>query len=237
VNLRAIVVDDEELARERVRSFLTRYSDMVVICECSSGAEAIAAVNRERPDVLFLDVQMPGIDGFGVLEAIAPEDRPPAVVFTTAYELFARSAFDVNAVDYLLKPFSRERFDEAVRRARDRLAHKESMPVAARLAVRTGDATELVPIGAIDWAEAEGNYVRLHSGAQSPLLRETIVRLEERLAAHGFARIHRSIIVNLNRVVRVEPWSHGEYVLVLRDGTKLKSGRNYGERVRQLITR
>jgi two-component system LytT family response regulator len=192
---------------------------------------------------------MPEMNGFEVLASLAPDRRPQAVIFTTAYDQYAVDAFSVSAVDYLLKPFSRARFDQAVTRARERmqtesralsedrlraLLRAAQRPEDERLAVRTPDATELIPIGAIDWAESEGNYINLHIGARALLMRDTIANLEERLADHGFVRIHRAILVNSARIVRMEPWSHGELIVVLRDGKKLKSGRTYSESLRRV---
>ena len=247
--MRTAIVDDEMLARQRIREFARPHRDVDVIGEAASGFDALSLIEDRRPDLLFLDVQMPEMNGFDVLAALRPDRRPQAVIFTTAYDQYAVDAFAVSATDYLLKPFTRARFDEAVSRARERMQN-ESRAVSEerlrallraaqrseeeRLAVRTPDATELVPIGAIDWVESEGNYVNLHIGPRQLLMRDTITNLEERLANSGFVRIHRALLVNSARIVRMEPWSHGELVVVLRDGKKLKSGRTYSESLRRV---
>lgn len=249
MSIRTLIVDDELLARQRLREFARRHPDLEIVGEAASGFDALIAIESRRPTLVFLDVQMPEMNGFEVLAALAQERRPQAVIFTTAYDQYAVDAFSVSAIDYLLKPFTRERFDQAVSRARERIETENSAvteerfrsllraaqrPEEERLAVRTPDATELIPIAAIDWAEAEGNYVSLHIGARQLLMRDTITNLEMRLTNHGFVRIHRAIVVNSGRIVRMEPWSHGELIVVLRDGTKLKSGRTYSESLRRV---
>jgi two-component system LytT family response regulator len=249
--LRAVVVDDEALARERIRTLLKDRPDIEVVAECASGHDAVAAVRRLRPSLLFLDVQMPELDGFGVLQALPAPYRPGAIVFVTAHDRFAVHAFDVNAIDYLLKPYSAERFDAALERARDRLrgavraqrgeidALLETvaarMAVPERLTIRSRNGIQLVPVADVDWLEADRNYTVLHLGTQTLRIRESISDLESRLEAAGFVRVHRSIIVNGDRIFRLEPWAHGEYVIVLRNGTKVVSGRGYSDRVRSLF--
>jgi two-component system LytT family response regulator len=221
-----------------------------VVVEARGGREAVAALNAQRADVLFLDVQMPELDGFGVLAELGADQRPPGVVFVTAYDKYAIAAFEVNAVDYLLKPYTRERFAAAVDRVRSRLSGERRdhdcieallAAVAARdtapprLAIRTRDGAQFVRIAEIDWLQADGNYTLIHIGKAALRCRQTLSTLEERLAASGFVRIHRSLIVNGDRILRVEPWSRGDYLVVLRDGTKLNSGRGYGEAVRALF--
>ena len=249
--LRTIVVDDEALARERIRTLLADWDDIELVAECASGHDAVAAVRRLRPALLFLDIQMPELDGFGVLKALPPPYRPEAIVFVTAHDRFAVHAFEVNAIDYLLKPYTPERFNAALERARARVgaagrgqraeidALLESvaarMAVPERLTIRSRNGIQFVRVGDVDWLEADRNYTVLHLGTQALRIRETISDLESQLGAAGFVRVHRSIIVNADRIFRLEPWAHGEYVIVLRNGTKVVSGRGYGERVRGLF--
>ena len=246
-----MIVDDEALARERIRTLLADWDDIELVAECASGRDAVVAVRRLRPALLFLDIQMPELDGFGVLQALPPPYRPEAIVFVTAHDRFAVHAFDVNAIDYLLKPYTAERFNAALERARARLggagggqrAEIDALleSVAARLAaperltIRSRDGIQFVPVQDVDWLEADRNYTVLHLGTQGLRIRETISELENQLGAVGFVRVHRSIIVNVDRIFRLEPWTHGEYVIVLRNGTKVISGRGYGERVRSLF--
>lgn len=248
--IRSIIVDDEHLARERIRSLLTEHADVEVAGEFASGADALRDLPALAPDLLFLDVQMPGIDGFSLLQAL-PEEQRPAVIFVTAYDEHAIRAFEVDALDYLLKPFTKERFDRAIERVRARygaggdLEYRMRLSNALkrmrianrleRLPVKTENGTSFIRIDDVDWAQAEGNYMRVHAGGVCARLRETVEAFCERLPLEQFLRIHRSLVVNLDRIVRVEPWAHGEYVVVLRDGTKLKSGRAYSDSLRTLL--
>ncbi len=272
--VRVVVVDDEELARERLRRLLEREPDVAVVAECANGKEAVREVLARRPDVLFLDVQMPGLDGFGVLRALRAEADAggtgagplPLVVFVTAFDEHALRAFDVHAVDYVLKPIDPDRFRDAVARARARHAQADSArrlrelqrllehveapgaprepeeaaeatlqraaPRSAdRLLVRSQERLFFVRTAEIDWIEAAGNYAKLHVGGRTHLIRETMARLEEGLDPARFARIHRSTIVNLDRVREMEPWFSGEYLVVMEDGTQLRMSRWYRERV------
>lgn len=247
--MRTVIVDDEALARERIRTLLAGWDDIDLVAECASGREAVAAVRKLRPALLFLDIQMPELDGFGVLQALPAPYRPEAIVFVTAHDRFAVHAFDVNAIDYLLKPYTAERFNAALERARARLGDRtrraeidkllESVAartaVPERLTIRSRNGVQFVPVHDVDWLEADRNYTVLHLGTQALRIRETISELEDRLGAAGFVRVHRSVIVNADRIFRLEPWAHGEYVIVLRNGTKVISGRGYGERVRSLF--
>ena len=252
-SIRTLIVDDEPLARARVRELLGGQPDVEVMGECGNGREAIAAIESRHPDLVFLDVQMPEIGGFGVLEALEPE-RSPAVVFVTAFDEFAVRAFEVHALDYLLKPFDRPRFlqsldraREAVRRRRegrldDRLtallAHLDtSRRYLRRVLVKTGSRTVLLRTSEIDWIESAGNYVRLHVGRERHLLRETMAALEDKLDPEQFVRIHRSTMVNLERVRELEPYFHGDHVLRLADGTKLTLSRTYRERLQERLGR
>ena len=250
--IRALIVDDEPLARERVRTLLAGEADIELVGECGDGAEAVAAIERLTPDLLFLDVQMPEVDGFEVLEAL-PGPRLPAVIFITAYDRYALRAFDVHALDYLLKPFDRERFGLALDRARTELARPEAgvsvtrrvlellesfrseRRHAARLVVRESGRVFFLRAAEIDWIEAVGNYARLHVGPRSHLLRETMKALESRLDPEQFVRIHRSRIANVERIRQLESSRRGDYVVVLSDGTHLASGRGYTERLQRLI--
>jgi len=250
--LRALIVDDEPLARERVRTLLADESDVEVVGECADGGEAVAAIERLAPDLVLLDVQMPGVDGFEVLDAI-PDARLPAVIFITAYDRYALRAFEVHALDYLLKPFDRERFGIALDRARRELARDEaSEPVArrllallesiraerrypARLVVREAGRVFFLSVPEIDWIEAVGNYARIHVGKRSHLLRETMKSLERRLDPDRFVRLHRSRIANVERIRQLEANRRGDLVVVLADGTQLPSSRGYTERLRRLI--
>jgi two-component system, LytTR family, response regulator len=223
--LRALIVDDERLARQKIRTFLEARGDVSVAGEAANVEEAIALVERERPDLLLLDIQMPGGDGFDVVRAL-PAAHAPAVVFITAYGDYAVRAFDVAAVDYLLKPFDRVRFNEAIDRA------KKSAPRDLRAAffpVRKRDRTILVAVRDVDWIEAEGKYVRLHVRDKSYLVRDAIAAVEARLDGKQFVRIHRSTIVNLRRVTEVRDDS----LVILTDGTQLTMSRRFRARVRE----
>jgi two-component system LytT family response regulator len=248
--LRSVIVDDEDLARERLRSLLTEYGDIEIVGEYSSGANALREMSKNLPDLLFLDVEMPGMDGFSLLQAI-PDDQCPSVIFVTAYNEHAIRAFEVDALDYLLKPFSKERFQRTVDRARARYAGDRDLQYrtqlsraikrmqqfsgSARLPIKTESGTSFIAVNDVEWAQAEGNYIRVHAGSVSARLRDTVESFQERLPPDRFIRIHRSIIVNLNRIIRIEPWTHGEFVVVLADGTKLKSGRAYSENLHPLL--
>jgi two-component system LytT family response regulator len=245
--LRVLLVDDEPLVRRGLRAFLAAEPDVTVVGECGDGRDAVRVIRAERPDLVFLDVQMPELDGLGVVDALEEDERPPALVFVTAYDAYALRAFEVHAVDYLLKPFDEGRFRTALARARQRLARadtpapgdprleallRELRPAPAyaeRLLVRTASRMLPVPVAAIDWIEAADNYVRLHVGAERHALRETIKGLEARLDPRRFARIHRSTIVNLDRVREVRPLPSGDCVLLLLDGTQLSLSRGYRE--------
>ena len=246
--IRALIVDDEPLARKRMRALLGSEADVEIAGEAGSGTEAVAMIRERRPELVFLDVQMPGMDGFSVLRALDPGDVP-LVVFVTAFDDHAIRAFDVHAVDYVLKPVMEERFRAAVRRAVERISATnadalsrqmasilERLPSAGdRLAVRSGERTIFVRFDEIDWIDVEGDYARLHVGRDTHLLRETLADLERRLPSPRFVRIHRSFIVQADRIQSVQPWFKGDYVLILRDGTRLQSGRTYRQRVQDLI--
>jgi two-component system, LytTR family, response regulator len=253
VKIRTVIVDDEPLARERIRSLLEHEVDVEIVAECGSGAEAIDALRRLSPDLVFLDVQIPEPDGFGVLEAVGPESAP-VVVFVTAYDQYALQAFEVHAVDYLLKPFDEERFQRALARARVALAGRNGQSVnerllsllqdlktvpgyLERLVVKSAGRLFFLRTAEIDWVESAGNYVCLHTGGETHLLRETMSGLESRLDPARFVRIHRTAIVNIDQVKELQPLFHGEYQVVLRDGTELTLSRSYRDRLQEMIGR
>jgi two-component system, LytTR family, response regulator len=249
--IRVIIVDDEPLAREGVRLHLDAAPDMEVIGEAGSGEEAITLIETLRPDLMFLDVDMPGLDGFGVLEAVGPAQMP-VTVFATAYDQFALRAFDAHAIDYILKPYDAERFTKALDRARMHIAGRRRAQMddrlgslldelrtrgqyMERLVVRSGGRIVILRVAEIDWIEAASNYVRIHAGDREYLLRETMTALESKLDPAGFVRIHRSTIVRVDRIRELEPLFQGDYVVILEDGTRLTSSRGYRERLQELL--
>ncbi len=226
---RAILVDDEELARGYLRELLSAHSEIEIAAECRNGFEAVKAINELAPDLVFLDVQMPKLDGFEVLELI---DAKPAVIFVTAYDRYAMRAFDAQAADYLLKPFTVERFERALERALERKksgasAKPADAPVRelSRIVVRDGAKVHVIPVDKLDYAEAQDDYVALHSEGKSYLKQQAIGALEAALDRNRFVRIHRSAIVNLERIARIEPFTKESRVAVLRDGSRLPVSR------------
>lgn len=241
--VRTIIVDDEELARERLRSLLEREERIEIVGEAADGRSAVALIESAKPDLAFLDVQMPELTGFEVLEALTEEERPN-VVFVTAHDKFALKAFEVHAVDYLLKPFDRERFQTALKRALEKTARADLNPVlrearpakpADRLLVKSSGRVLLVKVDDIDWIEAADNYINLHVGKDSHLMRETMNSIETRLPTDKFMRISRSTIVNLERIQELQPMFHGEYVVLLKSGTKLTLSRGYRDKLDLLL--
>jgi two-component system LytT family response regulator len=249
--IRTLIVDDEPLARKRLRELLKEDSEISVIGECLNGAETITAVGQLAPDLIFLDVQMPGIDGLTVSEALRGS-QGPLVIFVTAYEQYAVRAFDVQAVDYLLKPFDRPRFAQATQRAKDRIRErrhddvnrqilgllsemKDKPQYLDRLVIKNNDRVFVLKTDEIDWVEAEGNYVRVHFGKQSSLIRETLSHLATQLDPRKFPRIHRSRLVNIDHIQELQPWSHRDWRIVLRGGAELRLSRNYREQLSQLL--
>ena len=241
--LRILLVDDEPLVRRGLRDFLEGVPDAVVVGECGDGAEALRVLQREPVDLVFLDIQMPELDGVAVAAAIA-ETGGPAIVFVTAYSEHAIRAFEVNAVDYLLKPFDRPRFLAALERVRTRRAaggqternHRLASVLtelqrgagyAERILVRSDGRIRLVPVADVEWIEAADNYVRLHADGERHLVRETMASLETRLDPARFGRIHRSTIVNLARIRELQPTFNGEYVVLLQSGARLTLSRSY----------
>ena len=247
MSIRALIVDDEPLARERIRMLLERESDIEMLPECRSGTEALKAIERRAPDLVFLDVQMPELSGFEMLDRLDPA-RMPVIIFVTAYDQYAIRAFDVCALDYLLKPFDRERFTRAIGRARAELERRkngsvnekvlklldqlqQSKKYLEKLMLRSGGRVYFLRVDEIDWIESAGNYVRLHVGKDEHLHRETMSNLEAQLNPEHFARIHRSTIVNVERIKEMQPWFRGDYVIVLRDNRKLTLSRTYRSRL------
>lgn len=249
MTLRALIVDDEPPARRKIRTFLAGDSRFDVVGEAENGLEAVKQIEAESPDLVFLDIQMPGLSGFEVLEAL--ESPPPQVIFTTAYDQYAVKAFEIRALDYLLKPFDRERFRQALEKALEERQHREvsqaridglmadwrsSRGPLQRILVRDREHLRVVRVGDIEWIEAEEKYVRLHVGRETYLHRETMNNLERRLDPERFLRTHRSQIVNLNFVRELAPWAHGDYLLILADGHRLPLGRRYRRRFLELFT-
>ena len=226
--IRVLIVDDEPVARRGIRYLLQNEPDATVIGECGSGFEAVRTIESERPDLVFLDVRMPELDGFGVLEALRVE--PPAVVFVTAFDDHAVAAFEVAALDYLTKPVGEARFQKAFERARTRL--RERKDGLERLVVRVGNRLDVVPVESIDWIEAAGDYCCLHVGKRTHVLTESLGSLESRLGSRQFLRIHRGRILNVDRIRHMRRLFHGEYVFELQDGTRLISGRRYNARLK-----
>jgi two-component system LytT family response regulator len=249
--IRTLIVDDEPLARRRIRRMLAHDPEVAIVGDCSNGRDAIAAIKSESPDLIFLDVQMPEVDGFDVL-ASTEAKRPPLVIFVTAYDQYALRAFEVAAVDYLVKPFERRRVEGALDRAKSRLAsgrdselNQQTLALLAelkaqsshveRLVIKAGGRAFFLKTDEIDWIEAEGKYVRLHVGKESYLLREAIGSMETQLDPKKFPRIHRSTIVNIERVRELQPWFHNEYRVILKDGTELMLSRSCRKRLGELL--
>ena len=251
--IRTLIVDDEPLARRHLRTLLADHADITVIGEAGNGKDAIAAIRKEHPDLVLLDIQMPELDGFGVVKEIGA-GRMPVVVFVSAFDEYALEAFEAHALDYIMKPVKRDRFHATIRRAADligkrggddlrgsltrlleRVESERKFP--SRLAIKTEGRVRFLKAAEIDWIETDGDHVKFHVGPQTYLHRTTLTRLEERLSPKMFLRIHRSIVVNVERVRELQPWFQGDYVLILSDGTRLTSGRSYRERVREFVAR
>ena len=253
MRIRTIIVDDVALARERVKILLDD-PEIEVVAECANGREAIRAINNLKPELVFLDIQMPKIGGFEVVEAVGVE-RMPAVIFVTAYDEYALRAFEVNAVDYLLKPFDEERLKKAVARARREIERRvpaaeieEKLrrllkevgtrpPYLRRLTAKSARGTTVIPTETIDWIGSAGHYLELHVGPEKHLIREQLSRLEAKLDPERFARVHRSAIVNLDRVKSLHPLFNGDHVIVLKNGQELSLSRTYHEKLMGLLAR
>ena len=247
-----LVVDDEPLAREGLKLLLGRQPQVESVSEARNGREAIAHIREQRPDLVFLDVQMPRTDGFAVVHAVGAERMPP-IIFVTAHDQYAIRAFEIAAIDYLLKPVTEERFELAFKRAMDRLrgapqedGTKQLMAMLdaianpprqlERFAVRSGENTLFVPVNEVDWIEAFQNYVRLHAGPATYLLHVPMNTLEGVLDSNRFLRIHRSHIVNVRRIAQLWSMAHGQYAVELKSGQRLQSGRTYNDRIRRALT-
>lgn len=249
--IRVLVVDDEPLARTMLREMLRSDPQVAIVGESSNGREAVEAIRSQAPDLVFLDVQMPELGGFEVLETLGKVPIPH-VIFVTAYDQYAVRAFEVHALDYLLKPFDRERFDVCWQRARAQIMRERNGGVdqrilllleelkagsryLERLVIKSGGRIYFLETNEIDWIEAEGNYVSVHSGKKSHLLRETISSLESQLDPRKFVRIHRSSIVRIDRIQELQPWFHGEYRVILQNGTQLTLSRNYRDKLQEAL--
>jgi two-component system, LytTR family, response regulator len=245
--LRAIIVDDEELARQVLRELLLQAGGVEIVAECANGFEAVKAVTEHKPDVLFLDIQMPKLDGFEVLELIDP---PVAVIFVTAYDQYAMKAFEAHAVDYLLKPFSTDRLNKALTRARALVTAPDAHPFQAadlaaaarppgqpleRVVVKDGAKVHIIPIAKLDYVEAQDDYIALHSEKKNYLKQQTISSIEAQLDPGRFVRIHRSYIVNLERIARIEPYTKDSRVAVLQDGAQLPVSRSGHAKLKELL--
>jgi two-component system LytT family response regulator len=230
--IRALVVDDESLARRNLTVLLQRDPDIGSVAECASGLDAIQEIRKSKPDLVFLDVQMPECGGFDVLELLG-NDLPPTIIFVTAYDEYALRAFEAGALDYLLKPFDDARFGRALNRAKEKLAHYlPSQPRAAeRLVVRSRGQVLFVSVADIDWIEAAGYYACLHVGSETHILRRSLSELEQDLGDEKFVRIHRSLVVNLERIRGLELQTGGEYEVVLKSRVRLRLSRRYRKRL------
>jgi two-component system LytT family response regulator len=248
-NLRLLIVDDEPLIRSGIRAGLARLPDVEVVGECENGNDAIEAILSRQPDLVLLDVQMPDCSGLEVVRRVGP-DRMPLVVFVTAYDEYAVKAFEMNAVDYLLKPFDEERLERSVERARERLALRDRAALsrqlhalveaqrrayAPRIVVRNGDRHEFVAVDSIDWIEAANNYVLLHCGPKTHLMSETLTAMETRLDPQRFVRIHRGRMVNVSRILAVHSLAGGSFELEMKSGIRLSTGRQFRGAVQALL--
>ena len=233
--LRVLIVDDEHLARQAMRRLLAAHPEVEIVGEAEGVAQALLEIERTQPQMIFLDIELGGGDGFDLLAAL---DRPPIVVFVTAYAEHAVEAFAVNAVDYLLKPFDRQRLQSCLSRIRDQhvswrgkveklLAELRPREFLSRVMVKSRGRVVFLKVEEIDWIETSANYVEVHVGKQSFLLRETLGALEAKLDPKQFARVHRTTMVNVDRIQELQPWSHNDFMIVLRDGVKLKMSRRY----------
>jgi two-component system LytT family response regulator len=246
MTIRAIIVDDEELARQIIREYLTTEEDVEIVAECGDGFDAVKAVNEQKPDLLFLDIQMPKLDGFEVLELISEE---VAVVFVTAYDQYAMKAFEAAALDYLLKPFDQARFRTALERARRRISERVSTISASelknaakapghyaqRVVIKDGTRVHIIPAEQLEYAEAQDDYVALHSGGKSYLKQQTITSLAEALDPARFVRVHRSFLVNLERVAKIEPYTRDTRLAILTSGAQIPVSRTGFMRLKELM--
>lgn len=258
VKVRVLIADDEPLAREGLRAELLSDPEVEIIAECANGREAVSSITKHSPDLVFLDVQMPVLSGFSVIEAVGVA-RMPVAIFVTAYDEYALRAFEAHALDYLLKPVESERLRAALKRAKERLSLSNTAAFGQqlgdlleelkslreakagrergleRIAVRSKERVIFLETDDIDWVESEDNYVRLHKGKETHLLRETMASMEARLASSGFMRIRRSVLVNGRRIKELRPLFNGEYEILLQDGTRLQSSRRYRKNLNILL--
>jgi two-component system LytT family response regulator len=249
--IRAMIVDDEAPARARIRQLLKAHPDIELMVECANGRQAVEGIQRHKPELAFLDIQMPGLSGIEVCRAARSAGVPlPLVIFVTAYDEYALKAFEIHAIDYLLKPFDRQRFELALAHAREQLRKNRDLDADNRLTAllrdlkpRTGERlvfrqngrVVFVQMNSIDWLEADGNYVRIHTGSESHHFRDTLAGLEAQLPADKFLRISRSILVNLDRVKEMQPLFYGDYVVILQNGSRLNLSRSYRGRLEALL--
>jgi two-component system LytT family response regulator len=246
-----LIVDDESHARERLKKYIKSDQDLSISGECSNGVEAVKIIKKKNPDLVFLDVQMPQMDGLGVIETVGAKEMP-VTIFVTAYDRFAIQAFKVNAMDYLLKPVAKDRFKESVNRAKEYFIKNENNELNKRMLdllqemrpqkqyidrimVKTSDRMYLVKAVDIDWIEADDNYVKLHVGIKYQLLRQTMKSLEDTLDPSVFLRIHRSVIVNMDRIKEIQQWFNNEYTVILKDGTELTMSRGYKDKAKEMF--
>jgi two-component system LytT family response regulator len=249
--IRALIADDEALARKFIRRMLKDDRDVEIVGDCSNGKETVALIRKQNPDLVFLDVQMPEMDGFAVLESIGV-DQLPGVIFTTAYEQYAIRAFELHALDYLLKPFDQARFKDAIKHAKERFRSRrqkdERLQMSAllesiknkpqyldRLVIKAGGRITFLSTDEINWIEADDKYVHLHTGKVSPMVRQTLSAMETQLDPRKFMRIHRSAIVNVERIKELQPLFSGEHSILLEDGTKLTLSRNYRDKLFEFL--
>ncbi len=257
--IRAVVVDDEGLARDTLQLLLDNHDDIEVLAACENGEEAVEAINTMAPDLVFLDIQMPAMNGFEVIETIGPENMP-VVIFVTAYDQYALKAFEAQALDYLLKPFDDDRFEQALERVRGMIRQQQVGELGARLAALvageetapapTADATAtylqrimiksrqsmyFLRVEDVEWIEAAGDYVAIHAGGKSHLLRETMSGILQKLDPTKFVRIHRSSIVCIDSISELKPYFHGDYIILLKSGKELKLSRRYWEKVEKVL--
>ncbi len=242
--MKAIIIDDEPLARSIVKEYLEKYPDMEVAAECNDGFEGVKAIQQQQPDLIFLDIQMPKINGFEMLELI---DQPPAVIFTTAFDEFAIKAFEAHAIDYLLKPFSQERFDKAIEKWKDQNASakkntEELLETAShspsqtqRIVVKNGSKIKIIPVQDVFYLEAADDYVKVHTHEGNFLKNKTMNHFEQTLDPHQFVRSHRSYIVNIQQITRIDPYEKDNHVAILRSGAKVPVSRNGYVKLRAVL--
>ena len=253
MNIRTLIVDDEPLARARLRRFLAEHPEVEVIGECGNGKDAVDAIRKDAPDLVFLDIQMPEMTGFDAIGKLKRNEMP-TVIFVTAYDQYALQAFEVHALDYLLKPFTRERLASAVERAKAQVKHRQrgelderlesllsdlrtERKYLDRLVVKTGGRVYFLKTDEIDWIEAAGNYLKLHIGRDAHMIRETMNSIEAKLDPDKFLRIHRSTIVNIDRIKELHPMFSGDYSVILKNGAELSLSRNYRDRFLEMFER